>query len=157
MPGTLDVATCSTSSFAEEIKTHVLPAAPDNVSRPTTCMSSANALSPEAHKLLIKQQFPDIDICKIHNYSLCNSRGCSYFSTEERERQSELKEKFDHSWLKNNNLSYCQTTRLWNFTFIEGDGLYCILCKKHDMINPRNKSSVFSEEASKRFRKGTFN
>ena len=39
--------------------------------------------------------------------------------------------------------------------FIEGDGLYCILCKKHDMINPRNESSVFPEESSKRLRKGT--
>lgn len=39
--------------------------------------------------------------------------------------------------------------------FIEGDGLYCMLCKKHDMKNPRNKSTVFSQESSKRFRKGT--
>jgi hypothetical protein len=47
------------------------------------------------------------------------------------------------------------TTRLWNFIFIEGDWLYCMLSKKHDMKNPRNKSTVFSQESSKRYRKGT--
>jgi hypothetical protein len=40
----------------------------------------------------------------------------------------------------------CITTRLWNFIFIEGDWLYCMLSKKHDMKNPRNKSTVFYPE-----------
>lgn len=57
--------------------------------------------------------------------------------------------------MNNSNLSYCITTRLWNFIFIEGDWLYCMLSKKHDMKNPRNKSTVFSQESSKRYRKGT--
>jgi hypothetical protein len=42
----------------------------------------SNSLSQEAHKILIDQQFPGIDILKIYNYSLCSSRGCSSFSAE---------------------------------------------------------------------------
>ena len=136
-----DVSTStSTSSLGDDIK---------------TCAPTSNSLPQEAHKILIDQQFPGIDILKIYNYSLCSSCGCSSFSAEERKRQSNLKETFDHAWLNNSNLSYCIATRLWDFIFIEGDGLYCMLCKKHDMKNPRNKSTVFSQESSKRFRKGT--
>jgi hypothetical protein len=45
-----------------------------------TCAPTSNSLSQEAHKILIDQQFPGIDILKIYNYSLCSSRGCSSFS-----------------------------------------------------------------------------
>ena len=75
-----DVSTStSTSSLADDIK---------------TCAPTSNSLSQEAHKILIDQQFPGIDILKIYNYSLCSSRGCSSFSAEERKRQSNLKEFF---------------------------------------------------------------
>lgn len=37
--------------------------------------------------------------------------------------------------------------------FVEGQGVYCLLCRKHNIKNPRNKASVFADEPSKRFRK----
>jgi hypothetical protein len=50
-----DVSTStSTSSLADDIK---------------TCAPTSNSLSQEAHKILIDQQFPGIDILKIYNYS----------------------------------------------------------------------------------------
>ena len=35
---------------------------------------------------------------------------------------------------------------------VEGEGLYCLLCKKHDTFNPQNKSKIFNKEPCKRFR-----
>jgi hypothetical protein len=41
--------------------------------------------------------------------------------------QSHLKEKFDHTWLSEKSLSFCEVTRIWNVVFIEGFGIYCLL------------------------------
>ena len=35
---------------------------------------------------------------------------------------------------------------------MEGEGLYCLLCKKLDTFNPQNKSKIFNKEPCKRFR-----
>ena len=69
--------------------------------------------------------------------------------------QSHLKEKFDHTWLSEKSLSFCEVTRIWNVVFIEEFGIYCLLCKKHNTKNNRNKSTVFSEVPSTHFRKVT--
>ena len=76
-------------------------------------------------------------------------------SCEEKQRQSNVTEKCDHNWLMDKSIAYCQSTRIWTFCFVEGDGLYCLLCKKHYMKNPRNKSDIFADEPAKRFRKST--
>lgn len=35
---------------------------------------------------------------------------------------------------------------------MEGEGLYCLLCKKHDKCNPQNKSKIFNKVLCRRFR-----
>ncbi|PFX12902.1 hypothetical protein AWC38_SpisGene23067 [Stylophora pistillata] len=35
---------------------------------------------------------------------------------------------------------------------VECEGLYCLLCKKHDKCNPQNKSKIFNKVPCKRFR-----
>jgi hypothetical protein len=67
-------------------------------------------------------------------------------------RQSHLKEKFDHTWLSEKSLSFCEATRIWNVVFIEGFEIYCLLCKKHNTKNNRNKSTVFSEVPSTHYK-----
>ena len=39
---------------------------------------------------------------------------------------------------------------------VEGEGLFCLLCKKHDTSNPQNKSKVFNKDPCKRFRPEKF-
>ncbi|CAG2212072.1 unnamed protein product [Mytilus edulis] len=40
--------------------------------------------------------------------------------------------------------------------YVEEEGIFCFLCKKHDTINPQNKSKTFNKEPSTRFRPETF-
>ena len=40
--------------------------------------------------------------------------------------------------------------------YVEGEGLFCLLCKRHDMSNPQNKSKVVNKKPCKRFRREEF-
>jgi hypothetical protein len=115
-----------------------------DVSTVLTCTS----LSENEHVKLIESCFPDIeknDISKkIHNFMLCRSSDCCSLKSTQ---------KFDHAWLNSKELSFCKVTRLWHFVFVEEQGVYCLLCRKHNIKNPRNRSAVFADEPSKRFRK----
>ena len=48
-------------------------------------------------------------------------------------------------------MSFCVTTEMGWPVYVEGEGLFCLLCKKHDTSNPQNKSTVFNKEPCKRF------
>ena len=63
---------------------------------------------------------------------------------------------FQHSWLNKRSMSFCVTTEMWWPVYIEDKGLFCLLCKKHDMSNPQNKSKVFNKKPCKRFRPEEF-
>ena len=45
---------------------------------------------------------------------------------------------------------------MWWPVYVEGEGLFCLLCKKHDTSNPQNKSKVFNNDPCKRFRPEKF-
>ena len=57
---------------------------------------------------------------------------------------------------KQNIKSFCVKTEMWRPVYVEGEGLFCLLCKKHDTSNPQNKLKVFNKEPCKRFRLGEF-
>ena len=59
------------------------------------------------------------------------------------------RDKFQHNWLNKRSMSFCVQTET-------GEGLFCLLCKKHDTSNPQNKSKVFNKEPCKRFRPEEF-
>ena len=46
-------------------------------------------------------------------------------------------DKFQHNWLKKRSMSFCLKTEM-------GEGLFCLLCKKHDTSNPQNKSKFLT-------------
>jgi len=53
-------------------------------------------------------------------------------------------EKFNHDWVeKIDNWWLCRD---------EGEGMFCIICKKHGVTNPQNKTDKFSGVASDRFK-----
>ena len=45
---------------------------------------------------------------------------------------------------------------MWWPVYGEGEGLFCLLCKKHDTSNPQNKSKVFNKESRKPLRPEEF-
>ena len=92
---------------------------------------------------------------RIHHHDICDA---SYtLSREEISRQLEAnkdkKEKlFNHSWLCKTDIAYCTASGYWWPVFVEGEGVYCILCKKHNVQSTRNKQEKFSSEPSVRFK-----
>lgn len=90
---------------------------------------------------------------KFHSFYHCN-RKCSTLSSDEKNAQSKLTHKFKHEWLVDRELSYCSETGMYWLTYDEAShGMYCILCRKHDVGNARNKTKAFNLEPGKRFRK----
>lgn len=60
---------------------------------------------------------------------------------------------FNHSLIFDKNLAYVSKTQLWWLVFVEGEGQYCLVCKKFDSKNPQNKKEFFSAEPSTRLKK----
>lgn len=91
----------------------------------------------------------------IHNHDICDA-SCT-FSREEISRQLEAnkdkkKEKlFNHSWLCKADIAYCTASGYWWPVFVEGEGVYCILCKKHNVHSTQNKQEKRFSEPSVRF------
>ena len=80
---------------------------------------------------LVKDLFSDSDQT-VHKKFLCHERFCSDTSIAEKQRLSPLK--FSHHKLKD----------YWWLSFVEGQGMFCILCKKHNAIHVLNKHMFLS-------------
>ena len=77
-----------------------------------------------------------------HNYYTCGEQNCNKLSEAEvlRFLSNRTWERFVHSWLGDESLSFCQTTGIFWLVYEEGQGMYCFLCKKHNTENAKNKS-----------------
>ena len=102
----------------------------------------------------IYKQFPDAPPSKLHHYMLCMQKHCTDISNEEHNRikVERNREKFHHSWLGNKSISFCQQTAMFWPVYIEGEGFYCLLCKKHQTANAQNKEVKFTMEPSVRIK-----
>ena len=104
---------------------------------------------------LLEDLFPG-EKSRIHHHDVCDA-GCT-FSREEISRQNEVnkekkKEKvFNHSWLCKSDIAYCAASGYWWPVFVEGKGVYCILCRKHNAHSTQNKQEKFASEPSVRFK-----
>ena len=88
---------------------------------------------------------------KYHQCDFCEEADCCSVSKNEAQQLSKQSSKFQHSWLFKTSLSFCLTTKIWWPVYLEGEGLCCLLCRKHDTFNPQNKSKMFNKEPCKRF------
>ena len=104
---------------------------------------------------MVQDLFPDELIEVIHHKAICGDK-CYNVSTGEARRLKDLpgKEKFRHSWLMDD-ISFCTSTGLWWLTYIEGKGMFCLLCRKHNTENAQNKKKIFNIAPSIRFRPAT--
>ena len=105
----------------------------------------------------IGKQFLDVPTSKVHHYLLCTQRNCTDISKEEHSRikTERNREKFHHSWLGNKSVSFWQQTAIFWPVYIEGQGFYCFLCKKHQTTNTQNKESKFTLEPAVRIKEQT--
>ena len=83
----------------------------------------------EKQRELVESMFPGE---KVHYNAICPncSKDCGNFK---------------HEWLHKKELAFCPETKIWWLAFVEGKGMFCLLCRKHDCQNPQNKSAVFNK------------
>lgn len=104
---------------------------------------------------LLEEVFPR-ERSRIHHHEVCDA-GCT-FSRDEISRQrpankDKKKEKlFNHTSLCKADIAYCAASGYWWSVFVEGEGAYCILCKKHNAHSTQNKQEKFSLKPSLRFK-----
>ena len=91
----------------------------------------------------------------LHHQSLCSSKSCCKLSAQEQTANKKLKDKFKHEWLFEKDISFCSDTGIWWLSYVEGKGMFCLLCRKHNAGSKFNKSKVFNLDGSVRFRKPT--
>lgn len=55
--------------------------------------------------------------------------------------------------MEDRSLAFEETTGIWWLLYLENEGLFCLLCRKHNVDNPSNRSKIFNAAPSVRFRK----
>ena len=93
--------------------------------------------------------FDNVDTAILHSYYLCKERNCGELQDKFRSNKS----KFTHSWLYSKELSFIETCRLWSLIYKENDGMFCLLCCKHNTRNLCNNSDTWNATPLIRFRR----
>ena len=93
--------------------------------------------------------FDNVDTAILYSYYLCKERNCGELQDKFRSNKS----KFTYSWLYYKELSCIETCGLWSLTYKENDGMFCLLCRKHNINNLHNNSNTWNATPSTRFRR----
>lgn len=89
----------------------------------------------------------------LHSFHKCKSTKCSGLSSSEQDRLAKRSdERFNHHWI-NDKITFCSKTGFNWLIYEEGRGMFCYLCRKHNVANTKNKSKKFNVEAAVRFKK----
>ena len=91
---------------------------------------------------------------KMHYFYRCRSTGCTGISKEELDRlkMTKKRDRFQHQWLFKKETSFCSQTGIWCLVYVENEGMYCLLCRKHKSKSAQNRSETFSNGPSTRFK-----
>ena len=60
---------------------------------------------------------------------------CHKVSEGHQKAQHQLKDIFNHGWLTDKSLALCSDTGIWWQAYLEGEGIYCLVCSKHNTKN----------------------
>lgn len=89
----------------------------------------------------------------LHSFHKCKSTKCSGLSSSEQDRLAKRSdERFNHHWI-DDKITFCSKTGFNWLIYEEGRGMFCYLCRKHNVANTKNKSKKFNVEAAVRFKK----
>ncbi|VDI55299.1 Hypothetical predicted protein [Mytilus galloprovincialis] len=94
----------------------------------------------EECKSLLKNLFDESK--SFHSCFICKDAYCTGLSKETLSKFPGYK-KFNHKWLNRSN---------WWLCFVETEGMYCLVCKKHHIKHPHNQREVFAATPSIRFK-----
>jgi len=116
---------------------------PTSNNKEQTTATTTTVISDVQGKAEVAAIFNDCSI--LHNYYLCKSSDC--YSPSDTLQIG--KAKFSHSWLSTKKLSFDETTGLWWPVYEENKGMFCMLCRKHNLKGSRSKSNVWNVSRSK--------
>ena len=90
-----------------------------------------------------------------HSFYTCQGSRCSSVTQTgmNRLRATSQKDRFQYQWILDKKLSVCEKTSLNWLVYVEGRGMFCLLCRKHDATNLQNKSKKFNTEPAVRFKR----
>ena len=86
----------------------------------------------------------------VHSYYTCNKYNCFSFTEREQKKNSALKrDRFKHQWIRDHNLAFDSCTGMWWVIYKEEsddekEGMFCLLCKKHNTAHLKNNSKVYN-------------
>ena len=118
------------------VPTHLAEVSPKKVKEQET-----NHLLKEINKTFSSK---DAAFSHHHNHYECAGKSCNGLSEQVSRLSSCSRDKFDHSWLYDKSLSFCQTTGVFCLLYEEGQEMFCFLCKKHNTENKENKSKAYN-------------
>ena len=127
---------------------------PALVSAEATSPSGAPQLPEDDTNKIIENLFTPAQMDKMHYLYRCRSTGCTGISKEEQDRlkMTKKRDRFHHEWLFRKETSFCSQTGIWCLVYVENEGMYCLLCRKHKSKSAQNRSETFSNGPSTRFK-----
>ena len=114
------------------------PLVTDSPSTSACKTTNSKPFSNEECLQLVKALF-DGSENRVHNRYLCLEKFCTDISDTEKKRL--LPKKFNHGKLSD----------YWWLCFLEGEGMFCVVCKKHSMKHRLNKRDIFVNKPGTRF------
>ena len=100
-------------------------------------------------------QFPKaLKLEQIHDHYLCKQRKCNDICANEKRNMSK-DNMFQHKWLNDPDIACCKVTGVWSLCYIETKGMFCAMCRIHNVAQPTNRSKIWNTEAVVRCRTET--
>ena len=117
----------------------------------TSADSDTVILTDQQGREELRAIFDNVDTAILHSYYLCKQLNCGELQDKFRSNKS----KFTHSWLYSKELSFIETCGLWSLIYKENDGMFSLLCPKHNTRNLPNNSDTWNITPSIRFRRSS--
>ena len=118
-----------------------------------TVTSNNDLWSQEKEEAFLSSSFTT-ESSNFHSYFKCKNSRCESLSSVELTRlKAKSGDKFQHHWISDESLIFCKKTGINWLIYLEGDGMFCLLCRKQNCSNSQNKSKKFNLESSVRYKR----
>ena len=129
-PGPSKINICSSQKEEMKEKRADVSRKADDTTSKTTPSSHQVKDDEMKENIIISFQniFNNIKMIDIHNYYICSERNCTEICKEDRANMSK-DNKFQHKWLFDLKIAFCDRSHKWCLTYIYGKGMFCALCR----------------------------
>lgn len=101
----------------------------------------------------LSSTFNPQELNSIHSFHRCKHLNCNTLSATENSRFSKKGDRFHHQCLMCDDLTFSESTGVNWLMYKEGDGMFCLLCRKQSTINTQNKSTKYSLDPAVRYKR----